>query len=340
MGRKTVYNNITSPEKLAQINRKNMELKRDFLDYLISIDRSKRTIAGYESDLDIFFCWCLDYNDNKYFIDLTKREIAKFQKFAMTEWGWSTNRLSRVKSVLSSMSNYVESILDDELPDFRSIIRKVESPVKQAVREKTIITDDEVQVILDTLVDKKRYQCACAFALAAFGGARKSELLRYKVSYFDDENIMSDAALYRTPEKIVTKGRGSAGKPLTKYTLLDFKKYFDLWMNERKEHGIENEYLFVNLSTNEISKISTLDSYSETISIILGRPFYFHALRHQLCSRLFRLGLPADVIQEYFGWTSADMLNIYNDNEASDSFGKFFTKDGIKGSDTKGLSDL
>ena len=166
-----------------------MELKRDFLDYLISIDRSKRTLSGYDSDLDIFFCWNLEHNDNKYFIDLTKREIAKFQKFAMADWGWSTNRLARVKSVLSSMSNYVENILDDEVPDFRGIIRKVESPIKQPVRDKTVISNEEVQMILDTLVEKKKYQCACVFALAAFGGARKSELLRYKVFYFDDESI-------------------------------------------------------------------------------------------------------------------------------------------------------
>lgn len=341
MGRTTIYNNITNEDNIAKINPKNIELMNDFLDYLISIDRSSGTINGYKNDLLIFFCWNLENNDNKYFIDLSKREIAKFQKHVMTEWGWSTNRLSRVKSALSSMSNYVENILDDEEPDFRSIIRKVESPVKQLTREKTIITDEEVQKILDTLVEQKKYAQACVFALAAFGGARKSELLRYKVSYFNDCNIMDDAALYKTPEKIKTKGRGSSGKLLTKYTLLDFKKYFDLWMNYRKECNTpESEWLFVNVRTGEQSQTGTLDYYCENITEILGRPFYFHSLRHQLCSRLFRLGLPSDVIQEYFGWTSSEMLNIYNDNEASDSFGKFFTKDGIKGSDTKSLSDI
>lgn len=341
MGRTTVYNNITNDENLSKINKKNIELMNDFLDYLVSIDRSKGTIDGYRSDLQIFFVWNIDNNDNKYFIDLTKREISKFQKFAMTDWGWSTNRLSRVKSALSSMSNYIENILDDEVPDYRPIIRKVESPVKSLRRDKTVITDEEVQLVLDTLVEKKKYRAACAFALAAFGGARKSELLRYKVSYFDDTNIMSDAALYRTPEKIQTKGRGSNGKPLTKYTLLDFKKYFDLWMEQRKENDTpECEYIFCDLKTGVLSPVSTMDSIAETVTNILGRPFYFHSLRHQLCSRLFRIGLPADVIQEYFGWNSADMLNIYNDNEASDSFGKYFTSDGIKGSDTKGLSDL
>jgi len=332
MRRTTVYNLITNEENLSRINKKNVDLMNDFLDYLVSIDRSPTTIYGYKNDLEIFFCWNLENNDNKYFVDLTKREIAKFQKYALSEWGWSTNRLSRVKSVLSSMSNYIENILDDEIENYRAIIRKVESPVKNTVREKTIITEEEVDKILDTLVEQKRYQAACLFALAAFGGARKSELLRYKISYFDDENIMPDAALYRTPEKIQTKGRGSNGKMLTKYTLLDFKKYLDLWLEERKEKGIEGEYIF-NIT------IGTVDYYADIISEILGRPFYFHSLRHYLCSRLFRLGLPSDVIQEYFGWSSADMLNVYNDNEASDSFGKYFTSEGIKGSNTT-INDL
>lgn len=339
-GRTTVYNEITNKENIAKINKKNIELMNDFLDYLISIDRSKGTINGYKNDLLIFFVWNIENNDNKYFVELTKREISKFQKYAMTDWGWSTNRLSRVKSALSSLSNYIYNILDDEIEDFKPIVRRVESPVKTLRREKTIITDEEVSMVLDTLVEQKRYRAACAFALAAFGGARKSELLRYKVSYFDDCNIMQDASLYKTPEKIQTKGRGTSGKALVKYTLLDFKKYFDLWMNERKEHNTpDNEYVFCDLLTGETSTVPTMDSISNTITKILGRPFYFHALRHQLCSRLFRIGLPSDVIQEYFGWSSAEMLGIYNDNEASENFGKYFTKDGIKGSDTS-LSDL
>lgn len=339
-GRTTVYNNITSEDKLAFINPKNTELMNDFLDYLVSIDRSKGTISQYKSDLSIFFCWNIDNNNNKYFVDLSKREIAKFQKYAMTEWGWSSNRLARVKSTLSSLSNYIENILDDELPDYKSIVRKVESPIKQAVRDKTIITDEEVNIILNQLVDSKKFQCACAFALAAFSGARKSELLRFKVSYFDDSNIMPDAALYKTPETIQTKGRGSQGKPLTKYTLLEFKKYYDLWINERKEKGLlDNEYLFIK-PNGETMTISGMDSYAETITRLLGRPFYFHSLRHQLCTRLFKIGLPADVIQEYFGWSSIDMTSVYNDSNASDSFGKFFTSEGIKGSENKDFSDL
>lgn len=331
MGRSTVYNKITTVKKIKEINPKNTELMNDFLDYLVSIDRSPNTIYQYKRDLLIFFCWNIDNNDNKYFIDLTKREVARFQKYALTEWNWSTNRLARVKSTLSSMSKYIENILDDEIEDFRPIIRKIETPIKQPIREKTIITDIEVNELLDKLIKDKKYNVACAVALASFSGARKSELLRFKVHYFDDKNIMADAALYRTPEPIQTKGRGAQGKALVKYTLLDFKKYLDLWLNEKKEKGYkESEYIFSNID-GEVSTIGTLDSYANTIARYIDKPFYFHALRHQLCTRLFKIGLPSDVIQSYFGWSSAEMLNIYNDNEPSDSFGQFFTKEGIKG---------
>ena len=340
MGRSTVYNNIVSEDKLKQVNEKNVELCKDFLDYLVSIDRSPNTIAQYKNDLKIFFVWNLENNENKYFVDLTKREIAKFQKYTITDLGWSTNRLSRVKSTLSSMSNYIENMLDDEYENYRPIVRKVETPVKQAIREKTIVTDDEVQKILDTLVEQGRYQCACYFALSVFCGARKSELLRFKVHYFDDDNIMDSAALYKTPEKIQTKGRGSQGKMLTKYTLLDFKKYFDLWIKEREEKEYpESEWLFINEDGSQLSVHKT-ESFANQISKILGRPWYVHSGRHFLCSRLFRIGLPADVIQEYFGWSSSEMLKIYNDNEASDSFGQYFTSEGLKGAEAKGLSDL
>ncbi len=134
MGRKTVYNAITSEEKIAKINPENMSLVNDFLDYMRSVDRAPTTIKNYRADLLVFFCLCLEHLNNKYFVELTKREIARFQSYALTEWGWSSNRVRNVKSVLSSLSNYIENILDDEIKGFKPIIRKIEDPVKQPAR--------------------------------------------------------------------------------------------------------------------------------------------------------------------------------------------------------------
>lgn len=339
MGRKTVYNNITTQELLSQVLKENTELMNDFLDYLSSIKRSEKTITGYRSDLEIFFVWNLQNNKNKYFVELTKREVAKFQKHCLDDWSWSTNRLARVKSALSSMSNYIENILDDEIEGYRPIIRKIETPIKENIREKTIITDEEVDNLLDELVDKKKYQVACAVALAANCGCRISEILRFKVSYFDDVNLVFDGALYKTPEQIKTKGR-SGGKMLTKYIFVDFKKYFDLWIKERKEKGIESEWLFVKPSTGEQMNLSHLYSFTNIISGILDKPFYFHSMRHYLATKMKKYNLPDEVITEFFGWSSKEMISIYNDADATEDFGKYFTKDGIVETKQGSLSDM
>ena len=89
MARKTVYHKIVTEEKLAKVNKKNLELIEDFLDYLVSIDRSPKTIEVYRSDLNIFFVWNLEHNDNRYFIKLTKREILKFQNYCLRVLCWS-----------------------------------------------------------------------------------------------------------------------------------------------------------------------------------------------------------------------------------------------------------
>ena len=144
MARKTVYNSITTPELLNQINEENSYLRKEFLDYLKSIDRAKTTIYQYEQDLNIFWVWNLQNNGNKDFIKITKREFAKFQNHAINEWQWSPKRTRRVKSVLSSLSNFIENILDEEeeYEGYRSVIKKIENPVNETVREKTVFEQE------------------------------------------------------------------------------------------------------------------------------------------------------------------------------------------------------
>ena len=344
MGRTTVYNNITSPEKIAAINPENKMLMDDFLDYLESVGRAETTIKNYRADLLVFFCWCEDNLGNKFFADLTKREVSRFQNHALNVWGWSSNRLRTVKATLSSLSNFIENILDDEIKGFKPIVRKIESPVKEAVREKSVFITQDIVDIADRLVEMGEHQKACALMLAAASGRRKSELCRFKVSFFDDENIIY-GSLYKSPEKIKTKGRGKQGKQLNVYVLAKlFKPYFDLWMQERERLGIQSEWLLVNYDKNT-SKVepvtpSTLDSWANTINSMSKRPFYWHSLRHMFVSELQRSGIPDGVIQGLQGWTSAEMLNVYSDLEADEQLGKYFDENGIKVVEQTKLSDI
>ena len=344
-GRSTVYNNITSEDKMEQVNLENIQLENDFLEYLASIDRAKSTIKQYKANLHVFWCWNLEFNRNKFFVDLTKREISKFQSHAMTVWGWSPKRIRTVKATISSLSNYIENILDDEFEGYKPIVRKIESPADVAVRDKSVFNAEELQDLLDRLVESENYMKACALALAMNNGRRKAELTRFKVSYFTDDNLICDGALYKTPEKMTTKGRGSRGKLLDVYTLAKpFKPYLDLWLKQRKELGINSDWLFPKCKDGEWidESIDTvlLDSWGNTFTRMTNKPFYWHSIRHYFTTSLLEYNLPESVVQDIVGWQSSDMVRIYDDRSNEAQFEKYFGADGIKQVKETSLEEL
>ena len=293
-----------------------------YLEYLKAEGKTSKTLKNYESDLRIFFTW---YEKNatlkgkpKGFEKIKVQDIIKLQA-QLLESGMSINRYSRLKSVISSLSNYCENILAEdedfeEFKGFRNIVNKVKKPVKE-----------------------EKFQMACALALAVYGGARKAELLEFKVSYFDDKNLKF-GSLYKTPEKIRTKG-----KMLEKYTIASkFKPYFDLWMNYRKENNIESEWLFIKKENGKWRKMkeSNLNYYAEIFSDMLGVDFYWHCCRHNFCTYLLEQGLPEAVVTQVIGWSNSQMIDIYDDRDKDDMLADYFNEDGIIKKDKKELSDL
>lgn len=333
-------NSITSPELLRQVNPKNKQLLADFLDYLRSVQRSETTIAGYDNDIQIAWVWCLQNNDNKFFVDWTKRNIVAYQNWLLNNNENSPARIRRLKAALSSLSNYIEGVLDDEFPNFRNIINKVENPVNRPVREKTVWEDEELDDLLEKLVERADYEKACYLALAMYSGRRKSELCRFRVTDFTDERLVCGGALYKSAP-IKTKGQGG-GKVIPCYTLAKkFKPYLDYWIDYRKRHGIESEWLFPNKKNpKEYVPISTINSWSNTFSRISGRPAYIHSLRHYFTTSLAKAGIPDGVIQSIVAWESSDMVRLYTDLDADEQIGMYFQDGDIVVPDKKGLSDI
>lgn len=333
-------NSLTSPELLAQVNPENKELLAEFLDYLRSMKRSEGTISGYEHDISIAFVWALQYNNNLPFVEWKKRHIVKYQNWLLNNNKNSPARIRRLKAALSSMGNFIEAILDEDYPNYRNIINKIESPANQPVREKTILTDEDVFHVLDTLTERKQYMKACFFALAVFGGRRKAELCRFRMDDFAPDRLVCGGALYKS-KPLKTKGRGG-GKMLECYTLAKrFQPYLDAWVAEREEKNIDSIWLFPQKDdpTQHIG-ITTANSYANTFSKILGKDCYLHSLRHRATSYLSESGLPDTVIQQFFGWASSDLVQVYDDSNKDDKFAMFFKDGEISIPKQKGFNEL
>lgn len=341
MSRKTKMNSITSPELLAQVNPDNKQLLADFLDYLRSVQRSETTIAGYENDIQIAFVWGLQNNHNEFFVKWTKRNVVAYQNWLLNSNENSPARIRRLKASLSSLSNYICNVLDDEFPEFRNIINKVENPVNRPVREKTVWEDEELEALLEKLVAKKWFDKACYLALAMYSGRRKAELCRFKVSDFDDDKLVCGGALYKS-SPLKTKGRGG-GKMINCYTLAKkFKPYLDLWLEERSARGYqESEWLFPDKNNpSECIPISTANSWATTLSRLSGKDMYWHSLRHFFTTSLSKAGIPDGVIQSIVAWESGDMVRIYKDIDADEEIGMYFKDGDIVAPEKKGFADL
>lgn len=320
---------------MSKVNPLNTELEEDFIDYLASIDRSKETIRQYRSILHIFWCWNLEYNDNKFYVDLKKREYARFQNHALNEWGWSPRRMRTVKAALSSLGNYIENILDDDFKHYKSIVNKIQSPADSAVREKTIFTEGELDGLLKHLVEEKQYMQACALSLCINSGSRKSELVQFKAGFFRPEFTICNGALYKTPEKMRTKGPGANGKQLERYVLaVPFNPYLHLWLKERERLGILSQWLLPKFRfekwCDEPMTVYMLDMWAKEFTEYLGKPFYWHSIRHFYTTKLLSYGIPTSVVQDIVGWESADMVSLYDDTDKEEKFTKYFDEFGIR----------
>lgn len=322
MTRQTFKNKITTPELIEQINPENKKMVAKFLKEK-SIRTSPATIKNYQSCANIFFVWNLQNNDNKVFTEIRKLEFSDFFSYTVDELKWGSARNNGVRSFLSSLSIFIEKFMDEEYPTFRNIILKtIESVPKEARREKTILNDDQVEGLLKHYSETDS-QKALWIALAVYSGSRFAELLRFTTDILDENNTAFGDLFMETKKKIKTKGRGKEGKLLFKYILKDkFLPYYKKWLAEREEIMKSNHKdhlsIFIKENNGEPATEGTIRSWVKEIENYLGVPFYPHCLRHFLVTELSKKNIPPMLIKDLFGWSSLEMVVIYDDTTSKD----------------------
>lgn len=328
--RTTVYHEIVTQEKWEKINEKNKKLIVEFVDYLQSANKSPMTIKQYESQLRTFFVFVLERCDNKFFVDLKKRDLIKYFGYLTNELEVSPNRICSMRAVLSSLSNFIERIMDEEYPQFRNIVKVLEPVDKSFVRERPALTMDQIKECLEKLEADKKCQVAACLAILAASGMRKSEVIQMKMEYFEKDRLIYNGLAYET-DKIRTKGRGKAGKVVTRIVfrdLVDVDHYIDLWRKKREELGIKDEHMFVvyhNGSYEPATQV-TINSFARTISKYLGEDFFVHNVRHTTSTALELAGYPIDVVQTIFRWADPKMVKYYSNISDTQSLERFFAE--------------
>jgi integrase len=212
--------------------------------------------------------------------------------------------------------------MDEEFPDFHNaVLRTIESAPKEIRREKTILTDEQVEDLLNHLAKKNKQQ-ACWVALAVTSGARFTELLAFETDLIDENRTAFGDIFLETTRQIKTKGRGKSGKLLFKYILKEkFLPFYREWLEERekilKEKKLKHNFLFIKQDGTPATG-ATIRGWIEGFEKYLDVPFYTHCLRHYLTTLLSKKNIPPMFIKELFGWEDLSMVSVYDDQTLKD----------------------
>ena len=322
MPRKTEKIRTTSDETWKNVDPKNKKLMEQFLKEK-NTRTSDLTIKNYDSDLHIFFTWNLNDNDNKFFIDIKKLDFANFFSWCVDELKWGSARTNRMRSALSSFSQFIEKFFDDEYPNYRNLILKtIESMPKNLAREKTVLKDEQIDFLFKKLEEDGEYQILCWLALAIASGSRFAELLRFTTDIIDENNVAFDGIFLETTKPIKTKGRTKQGKMVKKYIIKDiFWNPYCKWLEERgvitDKNNKDHNFIFIR-SNGDPALDSTIRIWISKIEEYLDVPFYPHALRHYYTTYLSKKNIPDNLIKELVGWSDLKMVELYCDLESKD----------------------
>lgn len=273
---KNIYNKFFTEEKWSKVCKYNKDAMEDFLLELKAQKKSEKTIYQYKADLRIFFIWILENYDNVPIYKLKKKQLRNFV-LEMSNKGMSSNRVNRMKSVVSSLLTYLED--DDECEEVEiNYMSKVKSVQKETVREIVFLEDEEIKLIRDELIKREQYQIALLISLLYDSGCRKNEAYGVMKDWIDVNG-------HSTKEKV----RGKRGKTFYLYYHDYTIEAYKLYMKQRGEDDIKELWLNANKQPASIEALYYWIKYCKNLLFELtGKDvdLNVHSIRHATATNL------------------------------------------------------
>lgn len=219
-------NNIYTDEIYEKVNKESKLVVDDYKLELKSKGKSAGTIKQYMADIKMFLCWSVDNLDNKYILDMKKRDFRNFFLF-MSETGKSSSRINRVQCSLRNLLEFCYQD-DDEYEDYnRNIMTSIKGVQKVEVREIVFLDDDQIDFLLNHLIEKEQYQKALYLSLSYDSAARRNEIAQVEKTNFLDS-------------KMTNKVQGKRGKQFSLYYLDRTKEIAKMYFDQRGEDDIDS----------------------------------------------------------------------------------------------------
>ena len=305
------YHTYNASEAWEHVNKDNKSLVKEYMEYISATDKSPDTKNSYFHNLKLFFQWVMNERDNKFFAELKKRDFMSWLSYLVDTQRLSPSRVRQLRSTVSSLANFCENVLADEhfrFENYRNLVLKIPAPPLEQVRQKTFLSDEQINQLLDWLEAQQAWK-HCLYIVLSFGtGARKGEVRQFKRSDFTEETLQN--GMYKTSVKRA-KGHGRQGKQrsfLVQAEMID--KYLKLYLDTRTD---DLDDLFVTKYNGKLSKVSinTFNNWCNKYSEYLGVPVYPHCYRSSIATVLKERGKEVSKIQKMLGHKDLTTTMIY-----------------------------
>lgn len=261
---------IFNEETWKKVNPESKAILDDYILELKSKKKSEGTIYQYTADIKMFLCWAHDNLKNKSILDMKKRDFRQFFLFLEEK---SPARINRVQCSLRNMLEFCTQD-DDEYEDYEiNVMRNIKGLQKEKVREIYFLTDEQIQMILDYLIQCEQYQKALYLSLSYESAGRRNEVHQVLKHNFLNDNKTN----------IVTGKRGK------KFPLLYFSKSKEiakLYFEQRGEDDIDSMWVVGKGENKKPASYETLYNWVMSFRDILEDltdeeiDFNPHSLRH------------------------------------------------------------
>ena len=301
---------LKNKEKLSKINPETLKLWGKYQIDMSIRELSEKTIAGYKNDLEGWWIYVLDFQDNKSVTELSEDDIQEFYYFCKTQG----NNSRRMKRRMSSISAFYKFLAKKRIIAENPTMY-IDRPKKDTdVITQTFLTQEQVdnmKAVLADNVDK------------AVGIGNKHRAMQWRVyALFSLSTMARINAVHNTRWEQINYGDRTVNNVIEKegyVVTLYFSKEVCGLLQElkkfREENGIDdNGYVFVSIVNGKynICSTGTLTDWCHSIGEMIGLPtLHAHDFRHSGATLLKNKGMALEDVSTLLNHSGTDVTRKF-----------------------------
>ena len=183
------YNRIYTDEKWTQVNAYNKNLLDNYMLQIKSEGKSEGSQKQYFNDARIIMIYIMEELDNKPLYKLTRKSFRNMTLW-MQENGLSSARINRMLSTTRNLLNFgmEDEDFEEEFENCKANPNRIKGMQKEKVRDIIFLSDKEIHIIYDKLMEQEEYCQALLCALMYDSAGRRNEVYQVKRSDISLDN--------------------------------------------------------------------------------------------------------------------------------------------------------